>query len=54
MGLLKQFAINSITHSILDDETRTDLMAKWNRRWDAYVLWLSTQTRQSNATTSQQ
>ena len=37
IGLLKQLALNSIEHSIVDTSTRASLLSEWAHRWELYV-----------------
>ena len=47
IGLLKQLALNSIEQSIVGAAERAALQREWERRWDAYLDWVVSQsTRQ--------
>lgn len=37
LKVLKQFALNSIQFSALDDEEKSKAMEVWNRRWDVFI-----------------
>jgi len=40
IGLLKQLALNSLTHAMVDESRRAELMSEWKSRWEVYIDWL--------------
>ena len=38
---LKRLAMNSLSYSALSDREKESALESWNKKWEAYIAWLT-------------